>query len=293
MADEGIYREVDQEVEEEKQLRQLKESAPFLIGLAVVVVAVVGGWQFWNAQKSNAARTNAAAFSQAVNTEEPTEALSELTSLRQDAPAGYSALAGFRIAGLEAQNGNTQGAIAALNSVAANDSIPQRLRNLATVKAAYMALDESPDAALRQLNGLQEGDSVIAAYAKEIAGLASIEAGNFAAAVTYFEAIPTIEGAPDPIVQRAQGFRAIASLGASGVSLENQSMGQSLESLLDLPVPAEAETDALLAGEDVAVEGEGEIPADAQPTEEGAGDTVAPAPEADENDTQEDGTSSD
>lgn len=282
MADEGIYREVDQEVEEEKQLRQLKESAPFLIGLAVVVVAVVGGWQAWNAQKSNAARTNAEAFSVAVNTEETTEALSELTELRQDAPAGYSALAGFRIAGLEAQNGNTDGAIAALNNVAANDAIPQRLRNLATVKAAYMALDESPDAALRQLNGLQEGDSVIAAYAKEIAGLAAIETGNYTAAVTYFDAIQTIENAPDPIKQRAQGFRAIASLGASGVSLESQSMGQSLESLLDLPVPAEAETDALLADD-----------AEVGPAPEPVETPENAASEADENDTQEDGTSSD
>lgn len=282
MADEGIYREVDQEVEEEKQLRQLKESAPYLIGLAVVVVAIVGGWQVWNAQKSSAARTNAEAFSEAVNTEEATGALSDLTALRQDAPAGYSALAAFRIAGLEAQNGNIDGAIAALTNVAANESIPDRLRHLATVKAAYMALDESPDAALRQLNGLQEGDSVIAAYAKEVAGLAAIESGDFAAAVRYFDAIPTIENVPDPIVQRAQGFRAIASLGASGVSLETQSMGQSLESLLDLPLPAEAETDALLQGENETVAGTD--PADS---------TGNAAGEADENDTQEDGTSSD
>jgi len=292
VADEGIYREVDQEVEEEKQLRQLKESAPWLIGLAIVVVAIVGGWQFWNAQKTNSARTNAAAFATATTTEETAAALSEFSALRQDAPAGYSALAGFRIAGLEAQNGNTQGAIAALNSVAANDAIPQRLRNLATVKAAYMALDESPDAALRQLNGLQEGNSVIAAYAKEVAGLASIETGNFAAAVTYFDAIPAIENVPDPIVQRAQGFRAIASLGASGVSLETQSMGQSLESLLDLPVPAEAETDALL-GDGPAVEDEGQPATDVAPAVDEAATTENAAPEADENDTQEDGTSSD
>ncbi|GGD02601.1 tetratricopeptide repeat protein [Aquisalinus flavus] len=289
MADEGIYREVDQEVEEEKQLRQLRESAPYLIGLAVVVIAIVGGWQFWNAQKANAARTNAEAFSEAVNTEEATASLSELTALRQDAPAGYSALAGFRIAGLEAQNGNTEGAIATLNSVAANDSIPDRLRNLATVKAAYMALDESPDAALRQLNGLQDGDSVISAYAKEIAGLAAIESGDYAAAVTYFDAIPTIENVPDPIVQRAQGFRAIASLGASGVSLETQSMGQSLESLLDLPVPAEAETDALLGSEGLDGDGESAPVAGTDPAE----GTDSAAAEADENDTQEDGTSSD
>ena len=293
MADEGIYREVDQEVEEEKQLRQLKESAPFLIGLAVIVVAVVGGWQFWNAQKTSAARTNAEAFAEAVNTEETTASLSELSQLRQDAPAGYSALAGFRIAALEAENGNIQGAITALNSVAANDSIPERLRNLATVKAAYMALDESPDAALRQLNGLQEGDSVIAAYAKEVAGLASIENGNFAAAVTYFDAIPAIEGVPDPIVQRAQGFRAIASLGASGVSLESQSMGQSLESLLDLPVPADAETDTLLNDEGMTEEGETAPVDEAAPVETGTAAGEDTAPEADENNTQEDGTSSD
>nr|WP_241735808.1 tetratricopeptide repeat protein [Aquisalinus flavus] len=257
--------------------------------MAVVVIAIVGGWQFWNAQKANAARTNAEAFSEAVNTEEATASLSELTALRQDAPAGYSALAGFRIAGLEAQNGNTEGAIATLNSVAANDSIPDRLRNLATVKAAYMALDESPDAALRQLNGLQDGDSVISAYAKEIAGLAAIESGDYAAAVTYFDAIPTIENVPDPIVQRAQGFRAIASLGASGVSLETQSMGQSLESLLDLPVPAEAETDALLGSEGLDGDGESAPVAGTDPAE----GTDSAAAEADENDTQEDGTSSD
>lgn len=284
--DDGIYREVDQDLAEEKQLKELKQWLPAMIGLAVLVIAVVGGKQIWDAQRKAAAEANAVAFTAAANGEAPEASLAELDTLRADAPAGYAAMAAFRVAGIQASEGNIDAAVSALNDVSANDSLPQRLRKLARIRAAYLLLDTDAAGALAQLNGLQDEDSAIALFAKEIAGLAAMKDGDYTRAESYFVAIEQSPTAGESISARASNFAALARLGEGGIALQPESMAKSLESLLDMEFPASDEaTPGAHDGHDHGDE-EAAPAAETAPAEE-----AAPAQEPVQNDTDEDGTS--
>ena len=283
--DDGIYREVDQELEEEKQLRQLKQALPWLIVMALIAIAVVAGRQVWDARQQAAKAANAEAFAGAIADETPEALIADLSALRADAPAGYAAMAAFRISAAEDARGNADAAIAALADVIADDSLPQRLRDLARVRAGYAGLSISDDMALRQINGLQEADTPLAMHAKEIAGLAALRAENYDQALRYFSEIESNMAAAASLKQRAEQFAALARVGQSGGSLSSQTLGDSLQQLLDLPaVPAAGDAEAA-------------VPA-AESAPEDAGDDTAPAvPAADvvpeQNDTEEGGTSGD
>lgn len=278
--DDGIYREVDQELEEEKQLRQFKQAIPWLVGLALIVLVVVGARQWWTSTRQAEREENAAAFAAAQTAAEgeAQTGLSEYEAIAAEAPAGYAALASFRVAALRAQEGDTQGAIAALDDVIANNALPDRLRNLARLRAAYLSLEIGPDAAVAKLGGLQDEDSVLSAHAREIAGIAAMQREEYAQALSYFQGIDLIANAPPGLIQRGNEFAALARLGADGASLDEESMGQSLERLLDSAATTPAEGEA-----DVADEAE-PSPVDAEAT---PADEQGPP---DQNDTPEEGT---
>ena len=245
----SAIREVDQELEEDQQIRELKKNLPFIIGLAALVIVIVAGRQFWMARQASIAETNAVAFSEAVELSEadPVAGLAALDVLVEDGPTGYGAMAAFRAGSLASQAGERGKAISYFLKVAEDGEAEKRLRDLARIKAAHMALEDDRDRALQILNGLETQNTPLGRYAREVAGLAAMQVKDYAGAKTYFDQLLADPATPEPLLRRAREMAALSHLGAEGVDLSLK-QGANSQDLLNLVEQAGAAAGRACAG---------------------------------------------
>ena len=151
-----IFDEVDEELRADRAQALLKRYGGVLIGLAVAIVVATGGWQGWRWWQDKQAREAAGAYMAVLYEAEAltpqsspakrAEIAAKLEETAAAAPAGYSALARLRAAGLRAQAGDPKGAGALAETVAADGSVDQVLRDYATLLVVQYGID-STDAA--------------------------------------------------------------------------------------------------------------------------------------------------
>lgn len=190
MAD--IFSEVDEEVRRER-LKQLWERyGILLIGLAVLIVAGIGGWrgyEWWLAKQAAAA---GAQFEQAVTLSEQgkqKEAEAAFDKLAGEAPSGYRTLARFRAAAGLVKEKPAE-AVKAYDTLAADSSISPILQDLATVRSGMLQVDTVPFAQLkRKLEPASEPGRPFRAAARELLALSAWRQRDYAEARRYIDAI--------------------------------------------------------------------------------------------------------
>ena len=199
MSNENIFREIDEELRTDRMRALWRRFAPFVIGGAVAIVALVAineGWSWYTNSQSAAASEELYAAFDAAEAGNLDEAKSELDALAADGSGGYPVLAEFRKAALLAEQGDTAGAVAAYDSLANTQSNP-RLRELALLHAANLLVDSGTLADVEaRIGTLATEDSPMRRVAGELLGLAQYKAGEFAAAEESFEAVLN-----DPLAQ--------------------------------------------------------------------------------------------
>lgn len=199
MSNENIFREIDEELRTDRMRALWRRFAPFVIGGAVAIVALVAineGWSWYTSSQSAAASEELYAAYDAAEAGNLDEAVSQLDALAADGSGGYPVLAEFRKAALLAEQGDTAGAIAAYDSLANTQSNP-RLRELALLLAANLLVDSGSLADVEaRIGTLATEDSQMHRVAGELLGLAQYKAGQFAAAEESFEAVLN-----DPLAQ--------------------------------------------------------------------------------------------
>ena len=220
--DESILREVDQELTEERLWTRFREQGPRYIAAAVVLIAFVGGWQFWNAQKQRAAAASAVEFRDAAAQLEtsPEDGRAALVTFSEEAPAGYSVLADLRRAGSLAQGGERLSARDAYRDVYENSGATKRLSQIARIRAAMLSLEDGREEVMRDLGDLESDATAIGFYARELAGVAALNAGDYETAKGIFERAVINTDTPDPVRRRAEELAALASAGKAGVALD-------------------------------------------------------------------------
>ena len=237
--DNSFIREVDQEIEEEKQIKALKKNLPFIIGMAVLVLVIVGGRQFYDARKTSIAEENAANFvaAQKLSTEDPVAGLLAFETITKEGAEGYAVISSFQAASLAESQGKLVEAAGFYQAIIDSGSSPKRMKDLARIKAAYLSLEEGRDKAMLILAGLENETSPLGFYAKEVAGLAAMQVEDYQSALIFFDNIQLNSEAPPALQQRAKDFAALAHLGTQGVDLTVQKgpSGQSLLELLEAP----------------------------------------------------------
>jgi hypothetical protein len=192
MAQDNIFREVDEELRSDRMRSFWRRFAPYIIGAAVLVVVGVAaneGWTWYHA--NNAAKSSDelyAAFDLADGGD-IAAAQTQLTTLIADGSGSYPMLAQFKQAGLLAKDGKVTEAVAAYDALAINLS-NQHLRELGLVLAGNLMVDAGTlaDVQARVETIATEGNPLRNA-AREAMGLAQYKAGEFAAAQTSFEAV--------------------------------------------------------------------------------------------------------
>lgn len=246
MSEDNIFREVDEELRSDRMRALWRRFAPYVIGAAVGVVAIVAfneGWTWYHANNAAQSSDELYAAFDLIDGGDLPAAQSQLDTLIADGSGNYPTLAQFRKAGVLAKEGALADAVAAYDGLANSQSNP-RLRELALVLGGTLMVDTGTVADVEsRVGSIAVEGSPLRNAAREALGLAQYKAGNFAAAQASFEAVIN-----DPMTQTSARNR----------------MGYYLAQLLSEGVLA----DAPVAGADAAAEAIDAIVSDEAPAAE-------------------------
>jgi hypothetical protein len=194
-----------------------------VIGAAVlIVVATAGyrGWEYWQERQSQSSGDRFVAAVQLSADGRYEESIAALESLIADGSGGYPILARFRIATEKAQSGDTAGAVAEFDTIAAGNA-PAEMRAMARLRAALLLVDTASFVDLEnRLRDLAATGTPWRHTAREILGLAAWRSGDYATAKQHFDSLVADQEAPQDLRQRVQLMLALvgAKLGDDAVA---------------------------------------------------------------------------
>lgn len=204
-----IFREIDEEIRQERYERLWQQYGRYVIAFLAVVVLAFAGWQGWNhyerSQREAASEQYVTAIRLAAD-DKKSEADSLFASLIDKGNGSYAVLSRFHEAALKAEADDRDGAAAAYLAIAEDSSVGDALRDAARVFSVSYAMDQ-PDADAKALQARL--DPVIArgspwrSSARELAGLLALRSGDAAAAKKHFQAIADDLAAPSAMRGRA------------------------------------------------------------------------------------------
>ena len=207
-----IFREVDEDIQRDRYLALWQRFRWLVIG---ALVALVGGTISYTAWKSYSASVKvergerflaAAALSEQGRNDEAARAFA---AFAEDAGGGYAALARLREAAALAEAGDQAGAIAVYDRIIDDGGADDMMRELAAVLAAQRLLDsEDPAGAEERLAGVANGAGPWRHLARELEGVAALQAGRTADASAIFAELAEEAGVPPGVKARATELRA-------------------------------------------------------------------------------------
>ncbi len=208
MAD--IFDEVQEELRAERAKRLLNRYGGLLAGAALVVVLAAGsveGWRWWQHRAATAASESFLAAARAADAPNADAAATagRFAAVADTAPPGYRVLARLRAAGLRADAGDREGALAAWDAVARDSAADAPFRDLASLLWAMHALENGAAAAEveARMAPLAEGSGPFRASAGEIRALAVLQRGDLESARQRFAALAKDAAAPEGVRDRA------------------------------------------------------------------------------------------
>jgi hypothetical protein len=208
-----IFREVDEDLRHEQYKRLWDRFGPYVIGLAVLIVAVTAGWRLWEYWQLRSAEATGDRFVAALtladegNHEEAVAALDEIAA---DGSGLYPVLADFRVAAEKAASGDTEGAIQAFDAIATASRTPDAIKPIARLRAALILVDTASLADLEdRIGDLAATGEPWRHSAREILGLAAWRVGDLETARKYYEQIAADQDKPADLQTRAQFMLAL------------------------------------------------------------------------------------
>lgn len=208
-----IFREVDEELRQEKLSALWKKYGWYVVIVAVGMVAGVAGvrgYQAWDASESATSGTEFSRAIEALNEQEGGDATSRLEALARDGHASYPVLARMRQAAALAESGARAEAVEIYDQVVADSSVDGMLRDVARVRAAFALVDTAAtDEIQARIGGLADDDGPWRHTARELIALSHYRTGDFAAADAEYDKIMTDPATPAGVRGRAEMMRTL------------------------------------------------------------------------------------
>ena len=207
MSDDSFIRKVNEEIRQDQARALWDRYGPVALGAAVLVVLVTAGfvgYDYWSTSRAN---RSGDAFSQALalaNEGKNDEALGALQALEAEGYGAYPLLARMRAATVLGAKGDFAGAVAGFDAVAADGSIPAAIRDMASLRAALLLVDNGTYAEVAaRAEALTSDADPLRHSAREALGLSAWKEGRSSDALKLFEQIVADEAAPRNARQRA------------------------------------------------------------------------------------------
>lgn len=210
-----IFREIDEELRQDKFEKLWREYGRYVIAGAVVIVIAVAGVSGWHQYQESERLADGARFSAAKasaedgNTE---DAAALFAALGRESGTSYGTLSRFHEAALTARKGDADAAVALYDALAADTDIDEPFRDLATIlSASVRANAASPDtvAISETLQPIVDAGGTWRHSALEILGTLAHRSGDIAKAKELFKQIVDDFEAPQGLRSRAAQMLAI------------------------------------------------------------------------------------
>ena len=210
-----IFREVEEEIRQERYAKLWAKYGKYVIAAAVAVVLATAGTVAWRdyQQKERAAESEryAAGMMMIAENKLP-QAADAFAALAKEAGGDYGALARLEEAGLRAQAGDQAGAERAYDELAGDSSAKRSLRDLAVLLAVMHDLDKvDPAEGRARLKPLLADDNPWRFSARELTALLALRVGDTVAAKEAYKTVADDQNAPPAL--RARATEMLASLG--------------------------------------------------------------------------------
>lgn len=210
---EEFIREVDEDLRHKQLTGIWKKYGPYVISFLVgTVLFVAGNVTLKNYNESQYAKVadQYAQVEQSVIANDMDEALRNLGGLSDTDVVGYQILAAFKEADIELEKGNHEKAVAALDKLVTASGVDKVYRDLASLKAAMIALDTaSYDDMKARLAPLTIEGNAWKYMAKELLAMAALASGNGEEARNLLTQLEQDLEAPQDVKNRAKDFNSV------------------------------------------------------------------------------------
>ncbi len=183
-----------------------------IIAVALLIIAGVSGWRFYQYSELKKAQEASSAFEAAIALAEQNksaEAEAAFTKLAADGTKGYRALARLRAAA-EAAKRDPKAAVQLYDAIAADGTLGAPEQDVARIRAASLLLDTAPYADIRQrLEPLTASDRTFRHTARELLSLSAWRSNDFVAARQWLDMIGNDPQTPAAIRSRAEALQAL------------------------------------------------------------------------------------
>lgn len=204
-----IFREVDEELKQERLEKLWKRYGKFVIAAAVLIVVGVAGWKYWQSEQIAQRQAEGARYQAAATLLEQgktEDAATAFAGLGANSSSGYGYLSRLNAAAIRANAGDAAAAITIYDGIAADGGAPVSMRNLATALAGLQALrvpEIGRDALVAKLQPLTAAGGAYRHIALEILAIAAQRAGDIESAEANYKTIVDDVQAPSGIRSRA------------------------------------------------------------------------------------------
>lgn len=214
----GLIREIEEDLREEKLARLWKAYGSWIIAACVALVIGVALGEAWQFYRESVRAEAGARFTEALRLadDSPAAALEQLDRLAADAPQGLQLLARFRAAALAGEIEDRSAAAAAYQDVAEETEDRPLYRDLAVILATMneMAANAAPaDAAalIDRLAPLDAEDNPWRFTARELIAHLALQSGDPTRAREVFQGLADDPQTPAGIRSRANDMLAAVS----------------------------------------------------------------------------------
>ncbi len=202
-----LFKEIDEELRQDRYLRLVKKYGVHALVLAVIAVASVAGVKGWLAYDLGVRQEQSEKFSmalRALDENKAAEAERTLNALSDEGSGAYAFLARFKQAALFGRDGRQSAAIAEYLKLSEESALEEIFRDLALLQATLLELDRGDPAQLSaRLGGLSEDNNPWRYSALEMSALLAHRTGDARTAVKLFKELADDATAPLGIRARA------------------------------------------------------------------------------------------
>ena len=207
-----LFDEVDEEVRRDQLKKLWDQYSIYIIALALLIIAGVGGWRGYQYLEAKKAAEAGAAFDKATELSEANkhaEAEAAFADLAAKAPWGYRILARLRTAA-EVANRDKPAAAKMFDDIAADTSVGAPERDLARIRAAQLLLETTtyPNM-LQRLEPATAAGATFRHTARELLALSAWRANDTTAARQWLDLIANDGESPPSLRSRAEALQAL------------------------------------------------------------------------------------
>ena len=210
MAD--IFNEVDEAIRRERLEKIWRQYGTYIVAVAVLIVAAVGGWRGYDYLQRQKAQEAGAQFEAAMTLAESgkhQEAADAFAKVAKEGAGGYTTLARLREAA-ELSARDAKAGVAAFDALAADASLGQRFQDLAALRAGFLLVDSAPlNEMTRRLEPIAEPKRTFRHSARELLALSAWRANDASATRQWLDMIANDGQTPPSLRSRSEALQAL------------------------------------------------------------------------------------